>query len=91
VEAFYRRTGDDLTQNQTLTSSTGAGLSYQTEFSTWRQLFSRVFGWLLPDKNASDENTPQQKADPDPAPVTRNDNSESGSSESEEKTQNPND
>jgi autotransporter translocation and assembly factor TamB len=48
VEAFYRRTGDDLTLGQTLTSSTGAGVSYQTEFPTWRQLLGRVFGWLIP-------------------------------------------
>lgn len=49
VEAFYRRSGDELTQGQTLTSSTGAGLSYQTEFSTWRELWRRLFGWLFRD------------------------------------------
>jgi hypothetical protein len=58
VEAFYRRSGDELTRGQTLTSSTGAGLSYQTEFSTWRQLFGRVFGWLVPDKTEQDEDAP---------------------------------
>jgi hypothetical protein len=48
VEAFYRRTGDELTQGQTLTSSTGAGISYQSEFPSWRRLIGRVFGWLIP-------------------------------------------
>jgi hypothetical protein len=66
VEAFYRRTGDELTQNRTLTSSTGAGLSYQTEFATWRELFDRVFGWLVPD-----EEPPEEEAEPNPVPVAR--------------------
>ena len=70
VEAFYRRSGDELTRGQTLTSSTGAGLSYQTEFSTWRQLFRRVFGWLLPDD-------PNDKATPTTDPVARRDNEDS--------------
>jgi hypothetical protein len=43
VEVFYRREGDVLTNNATLTGSTGAGVSYSTEFSTWRQFFSRIF------------------------------------------------
>jgi hypothetical protein len=46
VEAFYRRTGDDLTRDQALTSTAGAGLSYQTEFTTWQKLAYRLFGWL---------------------------------------------
>jgi hypothetical protein len=74
VEAFYRRTGDELTQNRTLTSSTGAGLSYQTEFATWRELFNRVFGWLVPD-----EEPPEQETDPEPVPVARGTEDESGS------------
>ena len=49
VEAFVRRRGDDLTQGQTLTRSAGVGLSYRTEFTTWKRLFDRLFGWLLPD------------------------------------------
>jgi hypothetical protein len=49
VEAFVRRRGDDLTQGQTLTRSAGAGLSYRTEFTTWKRLFYRLFGWFLPD------------------------------------------
>ena len=44
VEVFYRREGDVLTKNATLTGSTGAGVSYRTEFSSWRQFFSRIFG-----------------------------------------------
>jgi hypothetical protein len=48
VEVFVRRVGDDLTRGQTLTRSAGAGLSYQTEFPTWKRLFYRLFGWLLP-------------------------------------------
>ena len=66
VEAFYRRTGDELTQNRTLTSSTGAGLSYQTEFATWRELFDRVFGWLMPD-----DAPPEEQTEPEPVPVAR--------------------
>ena len=66
VEAFYRRTGDELTQNRTLTSSTGAGVSYQTEFATWRELFDRVFGWLMPD-----DAPPDEEAEPEPVPVAR--------------------
>ena len=55
LEVFYRRAGDDVTR-QTLTNTTGAGLSYQTEFSTWKQLFYRLFGWLVgtPDDSSSD-------------------------------------
>ncbi len=67
VEAFYRRTGDEVTQDQTLTSSTGAGLSYQTEFSTWRDLFSRIFGWLIPDGDESDKSEDNTESNPVPA------------------------
>lgn len=63
VEAFYRRAGDELTRGQTLTSSTGAGVSYQTEFPTWRQLFGRVFGWLLP---GTDRPVDEEESAPDP-------------------------
>ncbi len=75
VEAFYRRSGDDITRGETLTSSTGAGLSYQTEFSTWRQLFGRVFGWLFSDPPVEDED-----ADSPADPVARRDRSPSGES-----------
>jgi hypothetical protein len=66
VEAFYRRTGDDLTLGQTLTSSTGAGVSYQTEFPTWRQLLGRVFGWLIPGLRPP---APPPDDEPGPAPT----------------------
>ena len=71
VEAFYRRTGDDLTLGQTLTSSTGAGVSYQTEFPTWRQLLGRVFGWLIPGLRPPAAPPPDDA--PAPAPVAQTD------------------
>jgi hypothetical protein len=77
VEAFYRRTGDELTQNRTLTSSTGAGLSYQTEFSTWRELFNRVFGWLVPN-----DEPPEDTPDSEPPPVAEDTDDPSESSDS---------
>jgi translocation and assembly module TamB len=48
VEVFYRREGDIL-QSTDLTNTTGAGVSYQTEFSAWNQLWNRLFGWITPD------------------------------------------
>jgi len=59
VEAFVRRRSDDLTQGQTLTRSAGAGLSYRTEFTTWKRLFYRLFGWLLPDPSAPPPDEPE--------------------------------
>jgi translocation and assembly module TamB len=47
VEVFYRREGDVLSY-ETLTNTTGAGLSYQTQFATWRRLFQRILG-ISPD------------------------------------------
>lgn len=44
MEVFYRRAGDDLTRGQTLTSTTGIGLFYQTQFNTWGSLWRRVTG-----------------------------------------------
>lgn len=70
VEVFYRRAGDDVTR-QTLTNTTGAGLSYQTEFSTWKRLFYRIFGWLLPGDPPKDEDTPnapEESASPESPP-----------------------
>lgn len=69
VEAFYRRSGDDLTQGQTLTSSTGAGLSYQSEFSTWRELWNRLFGWLFSDEEESNEAPPSPPPSREPPPT----------------------
>ena len=57
VEVFYRREGDVLSES-ILTSETGAGLSYQTQFSTWRKLFRRIFGGgKKPDVAADSTNT----------------------------------
>ena len=44
VEVFYRREGNILDRESLNTSTTGFGLSYQTEFSTWRRLFERLSG-----------------------------------------------
>lgn len=49
VEVFFRREGD-VFQSAELTNTTGAGLSYQAEFPTWRSLVDRLFGWLIPDR-----------------------------------------
>ena len=68
AEVFYRRSGDELTQGQTLTSSTGAGLSYQSEFSTWRELWDRLFGWLFSDDDEPEEPPPAPAPSPDPPP-----------------------
>lgn len=54
VEVFYRRENVGLLGEEgTLTTSTttGAGLSYRTEFPTWRRFFRRLFGWMLPQKD----------------------------------------
>ena len=50
VEVFYRRENDILT-TETFTNTTGAGLSYETRFPTWRRLLNRLFGWIRPKKN----------------------------------------
>jgi hypothetical protein len=62
LEVFYRRAGDDVTR-QTLTNTTGAGLSYQTEFSTWKRLFYQLFGWLVGEPDRPDDNT-EENAEP---------------------------
>ncbi|HHP7239017.1 translocation/assembly module TamB domain-containing protein [Longibacter sp.] len=75
VEVFYRRAGDDVTR-QTLTNTTGAGLSYQTEFSTWKRLFYQLFGWLLPGDGPqpdTDDRSPPEP-EPDEAVAQREDN-----------------
>jgi len=58
AKVFYRRTGDELTQNRALTSSRGAGVSYQTQFSTWRTLFTRLFGWIWSAEPPPDDPPP---------------------------------
>ncbi len=68
VEAFYRRSGNELLNDQTLTSSTGAGISYRTEFSSWRNLLNRLLGWLIgtedepSNESETDEATPAARA-----------------------------
>ncbi len=62
MQVFYRRE-DDVLNDYTLTSVTGAGLSYQTDFPTWQRLLDRLFGWLIPDR------TPQETP-----PLTRTGN-----------------
>ena len=72
AKVFYRRDGDELTRNQSLMSSRGAGVSYQTQFSTWRSLFQRLFGWLLPSNDPPTEEDappPQPVAEESPAPT----------------------
>ncbi len=49
VEVFLRREGDVLAENA-LTSTRGAGLSYQTQFPSWKRLFDRLFGWMKKDQ-----------------------------------------
>jgi len=54
MEVFYRRIGDDLTQGQTLTSTTGVGLFYQTQFRTWGTLWRRILGRPTPDASRTE-------------------------------------
>lgn len=56
VEVFLRREGDVFAD--ALTNTRGAGLSYQTQFSSWRALMKRLFGWVARDKKGSDESPP---------------------------------
>lgn len=43
AQVFFRREGDIL-QNADLTNTAGAGLTYQTDFPSWRQALRRLFG-----------------------------------------------
>ncbi len=43
IEVFYRREGDVLSETL-ITSETGLGVNYRTEFATWRRLWRRIFG-----------------------------------------------
>ena len=45
LSVFLRREGDVLAENA-LTSTRGAGLSYQTQFPSWRRFVNRLFGWM---------------------------------------------
>ena len=49
VEVFYRREGDLLSASESFNTSTGAGVSYQTQFTSWNGFMKRLFGWLLPE------------------------------------------
>lgn len=82
AEVFFRRAGDELTRGQTYTQSTGAGLSYQTEFPTWKVLFRRVFGWLLPDTDESPPPNDKQDSEARPPDSTDSSPSETGDSSS---------
>ena len=53
MEVFLRREGDVLAE-YALTSTRGAGLSYRTQFSSWRKFFNRLFGWMRPKKSTED-------------------------------------
>lgn len=56
VEVFYRREGD-IVSDAALTNTTGAGLSYQTEFTTWRKLVSKIiYGPNVKDAETDDQN-----------------------------------
>lgn len=59
VEVFYRKEGDQIS-DATATNTTGAGLSYQTQFSTWRRLTRKLFGWIRPD-DTGHENTAEDE------------------------------
>jgi len=81
AEAFYRRAGDELTRGQTFTRSAGAGLTYETEFSTWQSLFDTVFGWLVPE---SDPPPDDEEDGPDPVAQNPIEDSKGGSSDESE-------
>ncbi|HET6568100.1 MAG TPA: translocation/assembly module TamB domain-containing protein [Rhodothermales bacterium] len=53
VEVFYRKEGDILSEAAS-TNTTGAGLSYETQFSTWHRFTRKLFGWLRPDTAKAD-------------------------------------
>ena len=44
VEVFYRRENDILASDHLLANTTGAGLSYETQFPSWNGLIQRLFG-----------------------------------------------
>lgn len=59
MDVFLRREDSILLSTESVNSAntTGAGLSYKTGFSTWRHLFSRIFG---PRRPAQDNNEPPE-------------------------------
>jgi len=66
AKVFYRRTGDELTQNRSLTRSRGVGVSYQTQYPTWKSLFDRLFGWMF-----SSDPAPEDEDETDSEPVVQ--------------------
>ena len=70
AEVFFRRQGDDLAR-EALTQTAGVGLSYQSEFSTWKELYNRLFGWLRSDGDEAPPDTTDDalaERPPPPAP-----------------------
>ena len=59
MDVFHRREDGILlsTESVNSTNTTGAGLSYKTGFSTWKRLFSRLFGLREPTE---DDNEPSE-------------------------------
>jgi translocation and assembly module TamB len=82
AKVFYRRRGDQLTPNRSLTSSRGVGVSYQTQFPTWKGLFDRLFGWMFPSDSESDE-----EDETDPKPVAQSPTAPADSSSTAESQQ----
>jgi hypothetical protein len=67
AKVFYRRDGDDLTRNRSLTSSRGVGVSYQTRFSSWRSLLRGLRGTTDSTDAASGEEPSEEDAPTDQA------------------------
>jgi hypothetical protein len=68
AKVFYRRDGDDLTRNRSLTSSRGVGVSYQTRFSSWRSLLGELRGTADSTDAALGEDTSDEDAPDEDAP-----------------------
>lgn len=64
VEVFYRREGDLLNVNQ-FTNTTGAGLSYQTSFPSWRSLFNTNDRSSSSDEDEKEDEPVVHANDPD--------------------------
>ncbi len=67
MDVFHRREDGILlsTESANSTNTTGAGLSYKTGFSTWRRLFSRLFGLggAIEENNESPEDIASETTD----------------------------
>jgi hypothetical protein len=61
VEVFYRREGDVFSES-ILTNTTGAGLSYKTQFATWSKLYQRIFGTSGAPETATATDAPSSDA-----------------------------